>query len=71
MSWKIYPISEFKNHQDCWQRLNQKDTGSPLLELAFIISPMLHAFSSVNAVLVRVMRVIIFCWHLGSRYLPL
>ena len=52
MSWKIYPISEFKNHQDCWQRLNQEGTGSPLLELAFI-SPMLHAFSSGKEILVR------------------
>jgi len=51
MSWKIYPISEFKNHQDCWQRLNQEGTGSPLLELAFI-SPMLHAFSSGKEILV-------------------
>ena len=51
MSWKIYPISEFKNHQDCWQQLNQEGTGSPLLELAFI-SPMLHAFSSDKEILV-------------------
>ncbi len=51
MSWKIYPISEFKNHQDCWQQLNQEGTGSPLLELAFI-SPMLHAFSSGKEILV-------------------
>lgn len=52
MSWKIYPISEFKNHQDCWQQLNQEGTGSPLLELAFI-SPMLEAFSSGKEILVR------------------
>jgi len=51
MSWKIYPINEFKNHQDCWQQLNQEGTGSPLLELAFI-SPMLHAFSSGKEILV-------------------
>ena len=50
MSWKVYPISEFKNHQDCWQRLNQEGTGSPLLDLAFI-SPLLHAFSSGNEIL--------------------
>jgi len=52
MSWKVYPISEFKNHQDCWQRLNQEGTGSPLLEPAFI-SPMLHAYSSGKEILVR------------------
>jgi len=52
MSWKVYPISEFKNHQDCWQRLNQEGTGLPLLELAFI-SPMLHAYSSGKEILVR------------------
>ncbi len=51
MSWKVYPISEFKNHQDCWRRLNQEGAGSPLLELAFI-STMLHAFSSGNEILV-------------------
>jgi hypothetical protein len=51
MSWKIYPISEFKNHQDCWQQLNQEGTGSPLLEPAFI-STMLHAFSSGKEILV-------------------
>jgi CelD/BcsL family acetyltransferase involved in cellulose biosynthesis len=52
MSWKVYPISEFKNHQDCWQRLNQEGTGSPLLEPAFI-SPMLYAYSSGKEILVR------------------
>ena len=52
MSWKVYPISEFKNHQDCWQRLNREGTGSPLLELAFI-SPMLHTFSSGKEILAR------------------
>ena len=50
MSWKVYPISEFKNYRDCWQRLNQEVTGSPLLDLAFI-SPMLHTFSSGNEIL--------------------
>lgn len=51
MSWKVYPISEFKNHQDRWQKLNQESTGSPLLELAFI-TPMLHAFSNGKEILV-------------------
>jgi len=52
MSWKIYPISEFKNHQDCWQRLNQEGAGSPLLDLAFIF-PLLHAFGRGKEILVR------------------
>ena len=50
MSWRVYPISEFKNHRDCWQRLNQEVTGSPLLDLLFI-SPLLHTFSSGNEIL--------------------
>lgn len=50
MSWKIYPISEFANHQNRWQSLNLACIGSPLLDLAFI-SPLLQTFGKGKEIL--------------------
>jgi hypothetical protein len=50
MSWTLYPISEFKNHQDCWQQFNYETVACPLLDQAFI-SPLLGAFGSGREIL--------------------
>lgn len=58
MSWTLYPISEFKNHQDCWQHFNQKEMVSPLLDQAFI-SPLLQVFGNGKEILA--------CYKKGDR----
>jgi len=50
MSWILYPISEFKNHQDSWQQFNYETIASPLLDQAFI-SPLLCMFGSGKEIL--------------------
>lgn len=50
MSWKLYPISEFKDFQDDWQRLNLEVSASPLLSLEFIL-PLIHIFGKGNETL--------------------
>jgi len=50
MSWKLYPISEFKNYQDDWQRFNLEASNSPLLSLEFIL-PLLQIFGKGDEVL--------------------
>ena len=50
MGWKLYPIGEFRNHQDRWQHLNRETVASPLLDEAFI-SPLLDVFSNGKEVL--------------------
>lgn len=50
MSWKLYPISEFKNYQHDWQRLNLEASASPLLSLEFVL-PLLQIFGKGNETL--------------------
>ncbi|SFP51626.1 Acetyltransferase (GNAT) domain-containing protein [Nitrosomonas cryotolerans] len=50
MKWKLYPISEFRDHQHEWERLNQNTTASPLLSLGFVM-PLIETFSSGKEVL--------------------
>ena len=50
MTWKLYPISVFDQHQAAWQHLNQAQCASPLLDVDFII-PAIKEFGSGNEVL--------------------
>lgn len=50
MSWNLYPINEFRNFQDSWQQLNHAASGSPLLDLDFVL-PLLEVFSSGDEIL--------------------
>jgi hypothetical protein len=50
MTWKLFPASEFENHRDHWQRLNQEAGGPPLLDVAFI-SPLLQMFGTGKEIL--------------------
>lgn len=50
MSWELYPISEFKDHQDDWQRFNLEVSASPLLSLEFVL-PLLQIFGKGNETL--------------------
>jgi CelD/BcsL family acetyltransferase involved in cellulose biosynthesis len=50
MNWSIYPIGEFQNHRDEWQRLNLEGVASPLLHQDFVV-PLLQEFGSGSEVI--------------------
>ncbi|MFT6915424.1 MAG: CelD/BcsL family acetyltransferase involved in cellulose biosynthesis [Motiliproteus sp.] len=45
VSWKLLPVTRFKDHKDTWDRLNQAGSSSALLSSRFI-EPCLSAFSN-------------------------
>lgn len=47
MNWHLYPIAEFKQYHESWDRLNKEEVNSPLLSSDFV-SPLLDYFSSSN-----------------------
>lgn len=47
MNWHLYPIAEFKQYSESWDRLNKQEAYTPLLSSDFV-SPLLDYFSSRN-----------------------
>ncbi|MCQ8128758.1 GNAT family N-acetyltransferase [Methylomonas rivi] len=45
MTWHLYPVGEFKQHRENWDRLNSQGVNTPLLSSDFVI-PLLDYFSS-------------------------
>jgi len=47
MTWRLYPISEFKKHSESWNEINNQGINTPLLSCDFV-GPLLEYFSSSN-----------------------
>ncbi|MCK9606067.1 MAG: GNAT family N-acetyltransferase [Methylomonas sp.] len=45
MNWHLYPIAEFKQYSESWDRLNKQEANTPLLSSDFV-SPLLDYFSN-------------------------
>lgn len=45
MTWHLYPVDEFKQHIEGWNRLNNQGVNTPLLSSDFVI-PLLDYFST-------------------------
>jgi CelD/BcsL family acetyltransferase involved in cellulose biosynthesis len=50
MNWTFYPINEFAEYQEQWDRLNQNFSESPLLHTDFVI-PLLEYFATGDELL--------------------
>ena len=47
MNWHLYPIAEFKQYSDGWDRINKQGVDTPLLSSDFV-TPLLNYFSNSN-----------------------
>ena len=47
MNWHLYPLAEFKQYSESWDRINKQGVNTPLLSSDFV-NPLLDYFSSSN-----------------------